>query len=362
MEPSIFTSLNPLLVASQFTGFNLFTIDRKKWKAIITAWDFLLIFKTILCCIIVHYSYWNSRFEFNVHGSKVVQSSIPKLIYVNLIGYTLIQIWLFLKRSDFVKMLKLLNEIDEKFEDLYLKFDYPKQKRNLTISQIIFTILVTLLSLSVRVCFNFYNLNISYQWNFIQLYVFISSEIIAHHLIVGFIGIRHRFEKLNFFIKNNPHLMGEYLIKKLSSLHFEICELIKAFNEVYGFVILIIVACGFGWFCLFIFMVANLTFKFISEFFFIAIMDIFVNTVHCSVFFYIVKSAEKIKVEGIATKFILYKNLHKNEFTRYCQMLQNFIYQVDNSNMEISSGLFDFNWKFLLKVMKFNLRIYITLI
>lgn len=353
MSATILTSINPLLIASQFTGFNLFSIDTKKWKAIITLWDFLLIINTILGNLIVHYVYFKSYFIFDIHGTKVVQSSIPKLIFVNLISYTLAHGWLFVRRQSFVKIMKLAFEIDEKFLDLYIKIDYHKQKRKLIISIIAYTTFALTLVLLARISMDFYKINIPSSLSYVHGYCFICSTIIIHHLIAGFKGIKHRFEKLNFFIEHNPHLMGEYLIKKLAALHFEIFELIKAFNRVYGFIILISVTSGFGWFCLFLFMIATGKVENVTQFFFVALIDVIIHSFNCMVFFYIIKTAESVKKEGNATKIILYKLLHKSDDTRQREMIQNFIYQIDNSNMEISSELFDLNWKFFLKVRKF---------
>lgn len=357
MSATIVTSINPLLIFSQFTGFNLFSIDTKKWKAVVTLWDFFLIINTILGNIIVHHFYWNSYYTFDIHGTKVVQSSIPKLIFVNLISYTLAQVWLFLRRQNFVKMLKIAYEIDEKFLDLYLKIDYHKQKRRLIISIITFTSLATTLVLVERLFFDFYEMKVPKTLSFLQIYFFVCSTIIIHHLILGFRGIKHRFEQLNTFMKHNPHLLGEYLMKKLATLHFQICELIKAFNKVYGFIIVITVASGFGWFCLFLFMAATGKVEILTQFFFVAMIDILIHSINCVIFFFIIKTAESVKREGNATKIILYKHLHKSAETRYHEMLHNFIYQIDNSNMEISSELFDLNWKFFLKVRKFSLNI-----
>lgn len=352
MSVTILTSINPLLIASQFTGFNLFSIDTKKWKAVITMWDILLIFKAILLNIIVYYVYFNSYFIFDLHGTTVVQSSIPKLIFVNLIAYTFSHVWLFASRQNFVAMLKLAHEIDEKFLDFYLKFDYHKQKRRLIISIIAFTAFSSAMVTLARFSLDYYAVKIPNSLSCVQLFCFICSMIIIHHLIVGFKGIRIRFEKLNFFIEQNPHLMGEFLIKKIASLHFEICLLIKAFNKVYGFIILINVTIGFGWFCLFLFMAATGKAENIKKVLYIAVIDISVHIFNCLIFFYIIKTAESVKREGKGTKIILYKLLNKSEDFRHRELLHHFIYQIDNSKMEISSELFDLNWKFFLKARK----------
>ena len=200
MSVTIFTSINPLLIASQFTGFNLFSIDTKKWKAVITLWDLLLIFKAILLNLIVHYVYFNSYFIFDLHGTTVVQSSIPKLIFVNLVAYTFAHVWLFVSRQHFVTMLKLAHEIDEKFLDFYLKFDYHKQKRRLIISIIAYTAFSSTLVLTARISLDYYEVKIPNSLSYVHFYSFICSMIIIHHLIVGFKGIQIRFEKLNFYI------------------------------------------------------------------------------------------------------------------------------------------------------------------
>jgi hypothetical protein len=347
----ILSSLSPLMIASRFLGFNLFSINCKTLKVELNLWNFVLIIKAIICNFIFHLIFWNYMIDAvcDVHSTKVIRSTIPKLVYLSLIGYTTTQIWLFLRRQNAMEMLKLLSEIDEKFLDLKEKFDYQKQKKNLKISLIFFTTLTTTTIVLQGVSFYIYNMGISHPLSFLQLYGFLCSMIIYHHIIIGFIVIQQRFKKLNFFIK--AHTLNESSIKKLAEVHFMICKLIKAFNAIYGFVILLAVAAIFGWFCVFIFSIATQSPHFTWKIIFFTIIDFLINTLFLSTFFYLIRRAENAKNEGKITKNLLYEKLHRENNSR--EIIKDFIYQIDTANVEFSTGLFDLNYNFLFKVRNF---------
>lgn len=356
MISSILSSLNPLLIASQTLGYNLFFIDQKNWKAELNLWSFFLITEAIICNISFHFIFWNTILDAvcDFHSTNIIRSTIPRLVYVNLVGYTSTQIWLFFKRQKAVKILKLLSEIDEKFLELKEKFDYQKQKRKITISLIFFTFFITTITILARISFYIYNFNIGLSLSFLQLYSYLCCMIIFHHISIGFIGIRQRFEKLNFFIKN--HALNESLAKKLAEIHFKICQLIEAFNGVYGFVILLSAASSFGWFCLFIFSIASNSPHFTWKTIIFTIIDFFTNTSFLTAFFSLIKRAENAKNEGKATKNLLHEILHKEGDFGEREMLKDFIYQIDTANLEFSTGLFDFNYHFLFKVSFLSLN------
>lgn len=223
---SVLTALNPLIVASQITGFTLFKIDTRSWRAVVTPWNIPPAIVSILMNFLIHFIFWHTYFTitFDFQGSEVIKLNVPRLIYSNVLAFTIIKITLFIKRQKSMKMLKLLNEIDEKFIDLNLKFDYGKQQRKMRQALFGSFTLAFLIVLMAFICYKIYLININNLVSIMQFWAFIASVMTAHHLLVGLIGIKHRFELLNLFIKHNPHLIDKCSIRSLAQLHFMICR------------------------------------------------------------------------------------------------------------------------------------------
>lgn len=220
---SVLKSLKPLILASQITGFTLFEIDSNTWKAKIRFWNIFPATVSILMNFLIHIIFWNTFFTvaFDFQESQIIKLNVPRLIYINVLAFTVMKISTFLKRNKTVKMLKLLNEIDENFLSLKLKLNYESQQRKLKQSLTISILLaITLVTISF-ICHKIYRMNVDTWVSVMQLWAFFASVMVTHHIFVGLIGIRHRYELLNFYLKNNHHLDG-YTIKHLAELHLMI--------------------------------------------------------------------------------------------------------------------------------------------
>lgn len=247
-------------------------------------------------------------------------------------------------------MLKSLVEIDEIFLEFKVKFDYQRQQKKIFKSITGCVILVIALVIFGASSISFYNLPIDSKFPFIQFYGFTCCIVILHHFCIGMIGIKQRFRKLNKFMNQHPHLIDLHYMRKLTELHYKICNLLKAYNKVYGAAMAVMVAIAFLWFCLFMFLVATGTLKFIHDYFLIVILQLVTNAILFGIFFLKIRLAEKTKNEGKSTKNILYNILHKIDDFRQREMIESFIYQIDHAQIEISAGIFDFNYSFMFKV------------
>lgn len=346
----ILTSLKPLIIFSELTGYIIFCIDQKRWRAEIKFWNFLIGIKTLILNVIIHIFYWNSVLDFSVQGTEVVKQSIPKLLYCNLIAYFFAQFWFFFKRHEMVKMVKIISEIDEKFLELNVKFHYKNQQRKILKALLGSLICNCLIVFYGAITINFYNLPIDAKYPLIQFYGFMCLIVILHHFSLGTIAITQRFRKLNNFMDYNPHLIDFHHMRKFTKLHFEICNLIRAYNNVYGSAMVSMMAIAFLWFCLFIFTVATATKEFMKDYFLIVILQIITNAVLFGILFIMIRLAENAKNEGKLTKIILYDILHKINDYKQRELIESFIYRIDHTSMEISVGIFDFNWSFMFKV------------
>lgn len=226
MSSLVLTSIKPLIVASQFTGFILYKIDTKSWRAVVTFWNILEAIFAIFMSVFVHYIFWHTYLTqtFDFHDSEVIRLNVPRLIYANVLSFTIIKIMLFIKRQNTMKMLKLLNEIDEKFLDLNLKFNYGMQRQKLRLTLLgSLSLAVVMVTISF-ICYQIYNIGIHPMVALMQFWAFVASVMTSHHILVGLIGIRHRFELLNLFIERNSNLIDGHLVRNLANLHFTICR------------------------------------------------------------------------------------------------------------------------------------------
>jgi hypothetical protein len=244
----------------------------------------------------------------------------------------------------------MLQDIDDKFLGLNLKFNYKHQQRKLTKVLLGSVALTVVLTISAIFVLKTYDIHMHPLFGGMQFWSFIASVIITHQLLVGMIGIRHRFELMNLFMKNYSHQLDCYILNNLAEIHFMICKVIKIYNEVNAAVLLSCISISFGWFCLFAFAVATGNFEFFTEYIFLALFDCLMNVMIFGIFFSIIYFAEKVKSQGMLSTKYLYEMLHKIEDFRYREVINSFIGQVQNSRMEISCGLFDINWSLLFKV------------
>jgi hypothetical protein len=216
---------------------------------------------------------------------------------------------------------------------------------------IIFTslTLATILAFSSILAFLAYNVSVDPKLCIVQLYGLISATIMMNHISIGMIGIRQRFEKLSSFLNSNPNL-EEKTLKKLSELHLMICQLLKIFNKIYGPLLVLIVACCFAWFCIFIFGLAMTDVQFMKKYFFLVIFNFILNLIFTSLIFFMMHFAERVYAEGKSPKIFLYQILNKKNDFKTREIISNFIYQIDNSEMKVSTGFFDLDYKFMFHV------------
>jgi hypothetical protein len=252
-----------------------------------------------------------------------------------------------------VKFLRILQEIDDKFLEFNLTINYKRQARKLTKTLIGSIALVITLSAFTYFCVKLYKVPMIPFTLFLQVWAFVATAISVHHLIASMVGIEHRFKLLNLFLKAHPTLMNFEVLKNLAEIHFKTCELIKIFNEIYGPIMLSTISITFGWFCIFIFAIATGNFKNFSQYIFLTILDFFVYVLIIGNSFSFIYFAEKLKSQGKLTIKYLYKILHKVDDFRYREVVNSFIAQIRDSQLEVTCKFFHLDWSFLFKVRFF---------
>lgn len=276
--------------------------------------------------------------------------TIPKVIYANLISFTFTKFILFFKRNEMIKFLKKLQFIDDKFLNLNLKFNYKHQQQKLTktlLASLAFILAMNIFTfLSVRA----YKVHLQPFTIFLQFWAFFASSVLTHQMIAGMIGIEHRFELINLYMKYHSTLMNSHVLKNIAEIHFSVSKLIKIFNKIFGVITLSTITITFVWFCIFIFTIATGNLKIFSQYLFLTIIDFIMYVMIIGISFLLIYHAEKVKKQGMMTMKYLYKMLHKVEDCRHREVIRSFISQIRDSNIEISCKFFNLNWSFVFKV------------
>lgn len=347
---SIYTSVTPLIFILQILGHVLFSINPKTWRAEIRKTNIFISMIFIVTTIGLHYVYWSSHFRYELHPIEMARNIIPKLVYGTVIVYSVVNIWIFLSRHKIVQFLRKIHEVDEKFKHLGVHFDYQDDRRKLIkiLAKIFFLVIAgTITGLITQ---QYYTRKVdTTSLILLKFFRFKIGTLLIFQIIIGMIAIRRRFAAINEFLKYKiNHKISD--IKTLSEIHLMLTDSIEIFNLIYGPIILLYIAIGFGWFCLFIFLSVMMCLRPRNYSTFIAIYNTIVNIALLVTIFLIIYHSERTRKEGLKTKKLLYKMLSKNECKLLRESIQEMIFQISDTKNEFSCGLVDFNWKFLFKV------------
>ena len=110
---------------------------------------------------------------------------------------------------------------------------------------------------------------------------------------------------------------------------------------------------SFVWSCIFVFKYAGVEIDTVKKYFLLMCIDWIVNGTLFTFFCFVIYCSEKITSEGKLAKNHLYKILHRRIDQKMSEVVNTFIYQIDNSDLKISTGFFNVDYKLLFQV-KFN--------
>lgn len=346
---SVITSIKPLIIATQLTAFTLFTIDTKKWKAEVKKVNILIGVLSSLFSISLHYIFWTSDLRFATKGTEITKNIFPMLIYSNLVIYTIVKLWNFFIPQKIVDFLKQIHQIDEKFKELGIYFDYKRDSRKIIHILIgIYSLIIvsTLISLFLHIGFlNSEGISLS----LLNIYTYSCGSMLIFQLIAAMIGIRGRYEAVNSFLNLYPNLKIPQ-IKLISKIHLMTTESIEMFNSVYGPAVILFVALGFGWFCMFIFTIVMFPLVMWTDYLFVSLYNVLVNLISFFTVALLFYYGEWTKKEARKTVKLLYKMIDSASCEKIERKIQNMISQICDTKVEFSCGLVDFNWKFFFKV------------
>lgn len=129
-ELTILDAAEPLLFISKFTGYSLFTIDRKTWRARVTKLDILAILLTIWINLGLNCIYWKSIISVEANVNTISKVSLPILVYLDYVINVIGVLWIFMNSCKISELLRLFKEIDENFMDIGGCVDYRREKMN----------------------------------------------------------------------------------------------------------------------------------------------------------------------------------------------------------------------------------------
>lgn len=346
---SILSALQPLIIVLQVTGFAIFTINPSNFQADIKNFNKFFGLVTIIANLILHYIFWNSYYSFDEQGTEVAKSALPKMIYACVLVYTLGKILNFMNRQKIANFLKKFHEIDDRFKQLDITFDYKNDRK------MIVKTLLGVCALALVVCVLGFCVTTTFLSNMdmsLSIFLFFgnaSQFIITYQIIIYMIGIRCRYEAVNKFLGHQVEI--EILeMKILAKIQLMIVESIEMFNSVYGPVNMMCVALVFGWHCLFTFMTLTMSSVMWTKYTLVCLFDILLHAILFSTVLIVIYYGELVKNEERKTIKLLYGALNETNCVFMKDQIQSMISQICDTKVEFSCGLVDFNWKFLFKV------------
>lgn len=346
---SILTSIKPFIIMSQITGFTLFTINPITWRAEIKMLNIINGLIEICINVILHAIFWSAYFNFDIQGTKIASTAFPKLIYATVFVYSLTKCWDFGIRHKMVDFVKHFHDIDEKFKELDVHFDYKNEGRkmlNVVIGIVALDVVMFFLAFCIQASF-IADVDLS-----ISIYTFFGNTcgfVITFQISTAMTGIRRRFTAINQFIENKINLKISNL-KTLAEIHLMTTEAIEKFNFIHAPVIIVCLTKVFAWHCILSFMTLMMPSIMWTKY---IMVTLYHNLTHFIMFMTIITVtyyAEWTQKERRKANNLLYRILGRCECALMREQIQNFIWQISDTKVEFSCGLMDFDWKFLFKV------------
>jgi hypothetical protein len=343
MLSSVISSLRPVILISNLTGYLLFTIDIKTNSATIEPWNILLIFFTLAINFTIGCVFWNFLPFGQYFVAEIAKVSVPIMVSVNHLLLVFVMVWKFVKRRQIVKLFVVLGEIDVELRDFGSGMDHKRQRKILTV---VIAAFVPFIIAELVYC-EFVQFNQGIAFNplsaLAMFWIFVLGLVFVIKFVVIMMAIGQRFELMNKCIENN---------KNVAKLHLKIVKAVKIFNDIFGIPIMLAFANYFSWICMSAFAFAMIP-KEKMNFETVVMMIISIGFSWISLFT-MINAAEKItRAKEVAVE-LLFKIMAEN-----CgngEYIQGLVMQILNTNASFSCKLFDLNWKMLFQViLKFNL-------
>lgn len=200
-KKNIYDSFRPLLLLTKFSGFSLFSIDRRTLKVFFSTGDVFLIIFHLVLTITLNYLYWKSLIFKDIHNLETVKSFFPVVAFFNFVVSSCKKLWMFCYRHEFAELLETIHKIDIELGAFELRDDYSERR-----THVIKTILLTSLAEIVAATLfylaqGYYNMNIGLNVFVFSLYGFNSNMIIVNLSMAFILEVELRIKVLRKIIR-----------------------------------------------------------------------------------------------------------------------------------------------------------------
>jgi large-conductance mechanosensitive channel len=337
MLTSIVSSLRPMLVVASITGYFLFTIDTKAHTAVVKIHNVLAITLAVIVNFFICCSFWHLELFFGTVHSEIAKASMPILVSIDHTLLVFIMVWSFCKRHRVVRLLAVLADIDVNLSDLGVRVNYERQKKALIIaaaSLVVITVAMVIFASVLE-----HDIAIDRRSCFVIFWLFVAGLVYICQFTVGMNSIGMRFEMMNCCIEHHRWTC-------IASIHLKIVEIVKIFNSIFGFPMLLSFANLFAWNCMTAFTFAMLPVEKLDVGVVASMVFNFLFT--AGSLFVMINAAEKITRAKEAAVELLFRAMAENCSSG--EKIQGVLMQILNTNVSFSCRLFDFNWKMLFNV------------
>lgn len=136
-QKNVHDSLSPLILLTKFSGFNIFSIDRRTFEVTFSRIDIVLIVFNSFLPIFLNYFFTTTYFFTDIHHSEVIETYFPVVVYLNFVISCCGKLWLFCCRRQFAEILETINNTDIDLRKLGSQFNYSTINVIKTISSIL---------------------------------------------------------------------------------------------------------------------------------------------------------------------------------------------------------------------------------
>lgn len=348
---NIYTSISPFYRVFNLTGVLIFTISTKPSLSI-SKWNWFSIFLVISFNALMSCSYWNMDL-LNSFAIIVAKNSEPILIFLDHLVCLFTIFWTFRHRHGILKILNILNEIDEIFLENGIETDhigFRSRMAKLLTGIILYT--------STLSAFSAYNMDLHSTGSGILLasfafWVYWLSAGFQFHFICIVTAISMRFTNVLIWIQKYP-----LNLVKISKIHLRLIEVVKICNGIFSQLLMLYIGSLFSWNCFgaFAFTVMRKSTTYDYYLGYTLLLNLGFPTLLMIV---MIKKCEKMLEVKENTVEALFR-VRVNAIGSGCDVgneIEHFVSQILNTNPQIRCWFFDFSWRFLFQVRIFFGRI-----
>lgn len=201
MSKSIYDAVWPLHVLLKFTGYGLFTVDTKTLTVKFTKCDGIFLALSIFVSALLNYIYYESVFVMKCHNSEIVKIFFPAISYVNCCILIFTKVWHFCHRKNFGKFLRLMNEIDQDFTFVGVRFDYSQQRNVIVKLLLLVNGLQVAASVFSYIAQSYYNMGITWNVFLFVSWGFFLNSVMVNQFIAAVSAVKGRFKAINDIIR-----------------------------------------------------------------------------------------------------------------------------------------------------------------